>query len=115
VKKGDCPETLVLVRTPDILAHLSASRRSDQWVVGFAAESEKHLEHASTKLKQKNLDALLVNDIQGGRAFGAQANTLTPVTASGAHPPIGPLSKDQLAQAVVQWWGQRLDAMESSQ
>ena len=110
VKKHDGPETLVLVRTPDILAQLSAARRSDQWVLGFAAESENHLEHALAKLKNKGLDAVLVNDVQGGRAFGTQTNTLTPVTAQGPHPPFGPLSKDQLARAVVQWWGQRLEA-----
>jgi phosphopantothenoylcysteine decarboxylase/phosphopantothenate--cysteine ligase len=109
VKKGDGTETLTLVRTPDILTHLSASRRADQWVVGFAAESENHLAHAQAKLAKKNLDAVLVNDVQGGRAFGAQANTLTPVTAQGPQPSIGPLAKDQLARAVVQWWAQRLE------
>ena len=114
VKKGDGTETLVLERTPDILARLSTARRSDQWVVGFAAESEKHLEHASAKLKQKGQDAVLVNDVQGGRAFGAQANTLTPVTAQGPHPPLGPLPKDQLARAVVQWWAHRLETRESA-
>ena len=56
-----------------------------------------------------NPDAVLVNDVQDGKGFGAQANTLTPLTAQGAHPPIGPLSKDQLARAVVQWWAQRLE------
>ncbi len=115
VKKGDGAETMVLVRTPDILARLSAVRRADQWVVGFAAESERHLEHASAKLKQKKLDAVLVNDVQGGRAFGIQVNTLTPVTAQGPQPPIGPLPKDQLAHAVVQWWALRLEARESGQ
>ena len=109
VKKNDGTETLTLVRTPDILARLSASRRTDQWVVGFAAESENHLAHAQAKLAKKGLDAVLVNDVQGGRAFGAQANTLTPVTPQGAHAPIGPHAKDQLARAVVQWWAQRLE------
>ena len=110
VKKGEGTETLELIRTPDILATLSAARRPDQWVVGFAAESEHHLEHALAKLKAKGLDAVLVNDVQDGKAFGAQANTLTPVTAQGTHPPIGPLAKDPLAMAVVQWWGHQLEA-----
>jgi phosphopantothenoylcysteine decarboxylase/phosphopantothenate--cysteine ligase len=109
VKKADGPETMVLVRTPDVLAHLASHRRPDQWVVGFAAESEQHLAHAAGKLKAKGLDAVLVNDVQGGRAFGAQANTLTPVTAQGPHPPLGPLAKDQLARAVVQWWSHQLE------
>jgi phosphopantothenoylcysteine decarboxylase/phosphopantothenate--cysteine ligase len=107
-KKGDGAETLTLVRTPDILARLSASRRADQWVVGFAAESEKHLEHARGKLDKKGLDAVLVNDVQGGRGFGMQANTLTPITAQGPQAPLGPLLKDQLARAVVQWWAHQL-------
>ena len=104
VKKADGTETLVLMRTPDILATLAAGRRPDQWVIGFAAESEKHLEHAGEKLRKKRLDAVLVNDVQAGRGFGAQANTLTPLTSLGSHPALGPLPKDQLAQAVVQWW-----------
>jgi len=114
VKKGDGPETLVLVRTPDILARLSAVRRADQWLLGFAAESQNHLEHALAKLKAKGLDAVLVNDVQGGRAFGAQANTLTPVTSQGPHPPLGPFSKDLLARAVVQWWSRRLEIIENA-
>ena len=108
MKKVEGVESLVLVRTPDILARLCAARRPDQWVLGFAAESEKLIEHASEKLKKKGLDAVLVNDVQGGRAFGAQANTLTPITAQGPHPALGPLVKDQLARAVVQWWAGQL-------
>jgi len=108
VKKGEGPETLVLVRTPDILATLAASKRAGQWILGFAAESERHLDHAAAKLAKKRLDAVLVNDVQGGRAFGNQPNTLTPVVAEGPQPPLGPLPKDELAQAVVAWWAARL-------
>jgi phosphopantothenoylcysteine decarboxylase/phosphopantothenate--cysteine ligase len=110
VKKGDGPETLVLVRTPDVLATLAADRRPGQWLLGFAAESEGHLANAAAKLQRKHLDAILVNDVAAGRGFGPQANTLTPVTAAGAQAPLGPLAKDQLAQAVVQWWADRLAA-----
>ncbi|MBK9795925.1 MAG: bifunctional phosphopantothenoylcysteine decarboxylase/phosphopantothenate--cysteine ligase CoaBC [Holophagaceae bacterium] len=110
VKKVEGTEMLSLVRTPDILAQLSSQRRPGQWVIGFAAESEDHLVHAMAKLQKKSLDAVLVNDIQDGQAFGAQANTLIPVTDQGPQPALGPLPKDQLAQAVVQWWAQRLGA-----
>jgi phosphopantothenoylcysteine decarboxylase/phosphopantothenate--cysteine ligase len=115
VKKAAGAETLTLVRTPDVLALLSAARSGDQWVLGFAAESENHLEHARGKLKAKGLDVVFLNDVQGGRGFGAQANTLTPITAQGSHPPLGPLAKDQLARALVQWWAARLEARESIQ
>ncbi len=108
VKKGEGPETIVLVRTPDILATLSASKRPGQWLAGFAAESERHGEHAMEKLRRKGLDAIFVNDIQGGRGFGAQENTLTPVTVEGPQAPLGPLPKVELARAVAAWWAERL-------
>lgn len=104
MKKGEGPETLTLVRTPDILATLSATKHPGQWLVGFAAESERHLDHAVAKLAKKGLDAVLVNDVQAGRGFGAVANTLTPVTREGPQAPIGPMPKDQLAAAVIAWW-----------
>ena len=90
-----------------MLATLSAARKPGQWVVGFAAESEGHLAHAVGKLQAKRLDAILVNDIGKGQGFGAQANTLTPVTADGAEEPLGPMAKDALAKAVVAWWADK--------
>lgn len=108
VKKIAGTEMLALVRTPDILAAISASKRPGQWLVGFAAESERHREHAAEKLSRKGLDAIFVNDIQDGRGFGAQENTLTPVTAEGPQTPFGPLPKTELARAAVAWWANRL-------
>lgn len=108
VKKQDGPEQLTLVRTPDILATLSGSKRPGQWLLGFAAESVAHLSHAAEKLSRKRLDAIFANDVAAGQGFGAQANTLTPVTAEGAQPALGPLPKDELAAAAVAWWAGRL-------
>ncbi len=108
VKKMDGAEQLVLLRTPDILATLSAEKRAGQWLVGFAAESEQHAVNAETKLKRKGLDAVLVNDIADGKGFGLQPNTLLPVTAEGPQHPLGPLPKESLARAVVAWWAERL-------
>lgn len=102
VKKQEGPETLTLVRTPDVLATLASNRHQGQWVVGFAAESERHLEHGVEKLRRKGLDAILVNDISEGRGFGPQANVLIPLTAAGEHPALGPLDKPRLAEAAVQ-------------
>lgn len=103
VKKTEGPETLVLVRTPDVLATLSARKRPGQWVVGFAAESEGHVANAQAKLHKKQLDVVLVNDISAGKGFGVQANALIPVTSKGASDPIGPLAKDELARGVISW------------
>ena len=112
VKKGEGSETLILLRTPDILATLSARKRPGQWILGFAAESEHHLANAKIKLERKGLDAVLVNDVQGGKGFGHQVNSLTPLTAQGAQPPIGPLDKATLAKAVARWWADQLRGMD---
>lgn len=100
-KKSEGPETLILVRTPDILATLAEGRRRDQWVVGFAAETENHLANALAKLRKKHLDVVLLNDVSLGRGFGEQENALIPVTEAGAREPIGPYRKGSLAEAVV--------------
>ena len=112
VKKGEGPETLTLLRTPDVLATLSAARAKGQWLLGFAAETESHSAHAQGKLQKKGLDGILVNDISDGRAFGAQMNTLLPLTAQGPGEPLGPLPKDALAQAVARWWGDKLVGLD---
>lgn len=103
VKKQDGPESLLLVRTPDVLATLSSCKRPGQWVIGFAAESEDLLANAQAKLRRKGLDAILANDISAGQGFGSQANRLVPVTAAGAEDPLGPLPKDALACEAVAW------------
>jgi len=107
-KKGDAPETLTLVRTPDILMELGKTK-GNRWMLGFAAESEDLLENAAEKISKKNLDAILVNDVSQGRGFGEGDNTLTPMTKSGAAKTIGPLPKDRLALEAVKWFAGHLE------
>lgn len=74
VKKTDTVPPLELVRTPDVLATLRA-RTPKRRVVGFAAETEKLLEHGAAKLLAKDLDMLVANDIGGkGTGFGTDTN-----------------------------------------
>jgi phosphopantothenoylcysteine decarboxylase/phosphopantothenate--cysteine ligase len=105
IKKREGPETLTLVRTPDVLATLAENKGPGQWLLGFAAESEAHVPNATVKLRRKHLDGVLVNDVGSGKGFGHQANTLLPLTTAGLGEPLGPLPKDQLALAVARWWG----------
>jgi phosphopantothenoylcysteine decarboxylase/phosphopantothenate--cysteine ligase, prokaryotic len=55
--------TLELEPTPDILQELSANRNAGQIFVGFAAETEHAVENGRAKLKRKNLDAIVINDV----------------------------------------------------
>jgi phosphopantothenoylcysteine decarboxylase/phosphopantothenate--cysteine ligase len=67
-------EALPLERTPDILLTLSA-QRTHQRMIGFAAETDDFLKHGQTKLQNKQLDMLIVNQVGGEHsAFGNDSN-----------------------------------------
>jgi phosphopantothenoylcysteine decarboxylase/phosphopantothenate--cysteine ligase len=107
-KKQDNPESLTLVATPDILATLNASK-SNQWMLGFAAESQNIAQNAVDKLSKKGLDAILANDISQSKGFGECANSLLPITKDGPGGALGPLPKGELAREAVRWFAGRLD------
>jgi phosphopantothenoylcysteine decarboxylase/phosphopantothenate--cysteine ligase len=93
---------LALERTVDVLSELSAHRRDDQTLVGFAAESgEGAVEYGREKLRRKGLDAVVVNDISApGIGFDTPENAVTIVTAGGDRPvPRG--AKAEIARAVL--------------
>ena len=93
---------LALVRTTDVLSSLADRRRSDQLLVGFAAEhGEGALEYGRGKLVRKKLDAVIVNDIGGaGIGFESSDNEVWIVTADGEqHVPKA--SKGRIAAAIL--------------
>ncbi len=75
--QGEMP-ILELVENPDILATLArAARNRPALVVGFAAETQKIIEHARTKLARKGCDWIVANDVGHGTAtFGGERNTV---------------------------------------
>lgn len=69
---------LELEKTPDILADAARRKHKNLIVVGFAAETERVLEHARTKLERKNLDLIIANDVSRvDSGFGADTNLIT--------------------------------------
>src|SRR4051794_10599737 len=101
-KSGRDRLELDLEPTPDVLAAVSARRRSGQVLVGFAAEhGEGAVARAREKLERKGIDAVVVNDIsRRDIGFDTDANEVTIVTASGDEPiPFGP--KAQVAGAIL--------------
>ncbi len=74
---------LKLVETVDILKTLGQSPQRPGILVGFAAETEHLIEHAVAKLQAKSCDLLLVNDVSGGRIFGADETHLHLVSPEG--------------------------------
>lgn len=74
--------TLRLAENPDILATLAHSEHRPQLVVGFAAETEQVIDHATAKRARKGADWIVANDVSGD-VMGGDANTIHIVTADG--------------------------------
>jgi len=102
-KKNGAPPALKFVENPDILASLSKpGNRRPRLVVGFAAETEKVVEHAKAKRARKGCDWILANDVSPATGtFGGDANTIHLIDEAGVED-WPPLSKRDVAERLVQ-------------
>ena len=107
IKKADdgSAPVIELDQTSDILAEISANRPAPGTVVvGFAAETGDTrgsvLEHARAKLTRKGCDLLVVNDVSGGKVFGAQDNEAVVLAVDGTTSTVPRGSKTALAHVV---------------
>ncbi len=83
-KDGAGPPTLRLAENPDILATLARHQTRPRLVVGFAAETENLLAHASAKRLRKGCDWIVANDVSVGTdVFGGDANIVHILDAAG--------------------------------
>jgi phosphopantothenoylcysteine decarboxylase/phosphopantothenate--cysteine ligase len=101
-KTGKDAPDLALIENPDILSTV-AHRKSKRppLVIGFAAETEKLVEHAKAKLARKGCDWILANDVsQESGVMGGDRNTVHLVTASGVES-WPPQSKDKVAAELI--------------
>ena len=81
IKKTDSSVMINLERTRDILAEVASSRFDGLLVVGFAAETDDLLNHAREKLRSKDLDAIVANDVtRSDSGFDSAMNTITILT-----------------------------------
>ncbi|WP_088341341.1 bifunctional phosphopantothenoylcysteine decarboxylase/phosphopantothenate--cysteine ligase CoaBC [Robiginitalea sediminis] len=101
IKKGEDTRSLELVRNPDIIQTLAA-RKSGQFVVGFALETENELEHAQSKLKRKGLDAIVLNSLKDpGAGFGGDTNKITFIDKNSQIKPFALKSKAEAARDIL--------------
>lgn len=79
LKREQTPDlTLRLKANPDILAGLGERKRPDQFLIGFAAESTDVIHNATGKMRRKNLDAIVANDIsRSDIGFESDQNEVT--------------------------------------
>ncbi|GAA0445617.1 bifunctional phosphopantothenoylcysteine decarboxylase/phosphopantothenate--cysteine ligase CoaBC [Lentibacillus halophilus] len=74
MKKHDGHWHVQMERTNDILQTLAEQKTDDQFLVGFAAETEKPIDYGIRKLQKKGLDAIVINDV-GAEGAGFEGNT----------------------------------------
>lgn len=107
IKKSAETLTLDLVRNPDIVAAVAA-RKDRPLVVGFAAETEKVVEHARDKLQRKRLDMIVCNDVaRSDIGFRSDDNAVTVIWSEGARM-LEKASKSTIARQLVQLIAERL-------
>ena len=106
IKKEGNKLILPLETTDDILLELSKYRKENDnpvVVVGFAAESEKLIENAKSKLKSKDLDFIVANDITAKNAgFGSETNQVTFLFPDGHQDKLPMLTKYEVGEQIIQ-------------
>lgn len=101
MKKQDGEAVINLVRTKDILAELG-KRKANQILVGFAAETNNVDEYARKKLKSKNADMIVANNVTTkGAGFGSDTNIVTFYKADGTKKEFSILSKQKVAMEIL--------------
>ena len=105
---GTAP-SLAFAENPDILKTIATRKdHRPRLVVGFAAETEKVIEHAQAKLARKGCDLIVANDVSAkGNVFGSDANTVHLVSAKGVES-WPRLSKDEVATRLMTALAERL-------
>ena len=79
----------------------SGAKKSNQVLVGFAAETDSLLENAKIKLRKKNVDLIVANDVtQEGSGFDVDTNVATLLDRNGKVIPLPLMSKDALADKI---------------
>jgi phosphopantothenoylcysteine decarboxylase/phosphopantothenate--cysteine ligase len=102
IKKTQGPVTLTLEPTPDVLSQVSAARSNGMLVIGFAAETENVIENAVNKLKTKNLDAIIANDVsRADSGFDVTTNAVVIITKNGAPVELPVMSKRDAANRIL--------------
>ncbi len=101
IKKNDSALSLELEKTKDILASLGLAKKN-QYLIGFALETENEIENAKLKIQKKNLDLIVLNSLNDeGAGFGKPTNKITFIDAQFAIEPMELKSKEEVAVDII--------------
>ncbi len=100
-KTADKNLTIELEKNPDILEFVGTSKGRPNLVIGFVAESSNLEKYAKEKLKKKNCDLVLANNIAGGKIFGSDQTEVIFVSKNKSEK-SGKVSKLKLAELLAE-------------
>ena len=101
VKKSDGEMSIPLVRTADILGTIGP-RKTHQFLCGFSMETRDMVAHSAEKLRRKNLDMIVANNLKDpGAGFGVDTNLVTFLTPDGGVRQLPLMSKEAVAGAIL--------------
>ncbi|MGO4904204.1 bifunctional phosphopantothenoylcysteine decarboxylase/phosphopantothenate--cysteine ligase CoaBC [Flavobacterium sp. W20_MBD1_R3] len=101
IKKAADNFVIELEKTKDILASLGALKKN-QFLIGFALETENEIENAKQKIQKKNLDLIVLNSLQDqGAGFGKPTNKVTFIDQFFNQEPMELKSKESVAEDIL--------------
>ncbi len=102
IKKKDETWNLQLEKTNDILKAIGTNKKNNQFIVGFALETDNEKENAIKKLQTKNLDAVVLNSFNASnKVFGADKNRITIIDSSAIEHTFETKLKKEVAKDIV--------------
>ncbi len=100
IKKAAGPPEIILEPTTDILSDLGR-KKSTQYLVGFAAETERLVEQAAAKMSAKRVDLMVANDVTApGSGFEVDTNRAVLIAPDGTTRELPQMPKIELADAI---------------
>lgn len=104
IKKSDKDTFLVeMVKNPDILKEMGKIKTENQIIIGFCAESENLLDNATKKLKEKNIDFIVANDIsRNDIGFNSDYNEVTILSSTQENVTLERMSKADIARNIIE-------------
>ncbi len=103
IKKKEGTMSIELMKTKDILLSLGDIKKN-QFLVGFALETENEEENAKLKLKKKNLDLIVLNSLRDeGAGFGKETNKVTLISKDNKMLPFPVKHKSEVARDILEY------------
>src|SRR5699024_9037974 len=101
VKKSEGEMSIPLTRTADILGTIGPAK-THQFLCGFSMETRDMVAHSAEKLRKKNLDMIVANNLKDpGAGFGVDTNLVTFLTPDGGVRQLPLMSKEAVAGAIL--------------